>query len=367
MTAFVVTGADLHEAAAWASRLTPLKPPSPLLAGLLLDAGDDLSMTAFDFETRGTVTLAATVKEPGRLLVAGRLLAAVAKTVARDVDVTIEEAGGVAEVRCGRSEWSVPLMPADDYPGMPTCSEPLGTVEPDVLRRALSRVLPAVARDGDIDALKAVRIEPSPGGITIVATDRYRLAAAEVAIAAEDFPECLVPADLIDAAMHTSGADPIGLSATTATFGLTTDTHSIVGRQIAEGYPKWRGMVPEPGEHRAVVDVAELVRALVQAQVMSPNEDAPIQLDFDEDGIEVSASNADRRAKAVIGVHDMGGKPISVKVKAAYLKAALATMESETCAIHFHPRLILMLPCDTDGVAMPGYLHLVMYRVGVRQ
>lgn len=363
MTSFAVTGAHLHEAAAWASRIVPTKPAMPMLGGLLLAAdGDQLTLSGFDLDTCGTTTIPATVKEPGRLLLSAKLLTAVAKTIARDVEVTVEQVGGVVEVRCGRSEWAVPVMDVDLYPQLPANTDAVATVDAATLRRALARVLPAVSTQDQPPALTGVLIEPSPsGGAMIVATDRYRLAVAEIPLTSGTAPDVLVPAGLLDAAVRAAGDGDIAVSCAANTFGLASARHSVVGRQMADQFPRWRGFVPDLADHHARVDVAELGQAIAQAQVMSPDVESAITLRFDGDGVRVSAQDAERRAHAEAAA-ELHGDPAEVLVKPSYLLAALGSMESTACEIHFFRTLAILVPVDTDGVRDSSYRHLVMYR-----
>lgn len=363
MTTFVVTGSELHDAASWASRIVPAKPVLPLLGGLLLDATDELRMTGFDLDTCGTVTLPAVVKEPGRLLLSARLLAAVAKTVDRDVDVVIEEARGGVQVRCGRSEWTVPSMSAAEYPQLPVSAEATATVDADTLRRALARVLPASCREPSLANLAGARIEPGDDGMLLVATDRYRLAVAEVPLLSGESPSAHVPAELLEAAIRASGSGEVSISCTDQTFGLAADDYAIVGRQVAEEFPRWRQLLPDPGEQYAVVEVSELTRAIQQAQVMAPDAEAAMQLQFDDDTVRVAAEDTDRRAHVEVAV-EFHGEARDIGVKPAYLLAALAAMESPSCAIHLHRSLAVLTPLANDATAIPGYRQMVAFRKG---
>jgi DNA polymerase III subunit beta len=366
MTTFAVTGADLHEAAAWASRIAPAKPSIALLGGLLLDAGDELTVTAFDFDTCGTATIAATVKEPGQLLVSARLLAAVAKTVARDVDVTVEESGGVAEVCCGRSEWSVPTMSAQEYPQLPVGVGPVATVDAAALRGALARVLPAVSREvGGLASLTGLRVEPSDTGMALVATDRWRLAYADIPLISGTAPAALVPAGLLDSAARAMGSGEVSISCDANTFGLATESHRLIGRQVDAEFPRWRDLVPDPGENFAVVDVAELVRAVEQAQVMSEDAEVAIELGFTEDAVSVAAHADGRRARAEAAVA-LTGDPAAVQVKPSYLLTALGAMGTSACVVHFYRRFLVLSP-KVDGSGTGQYRHLVMHRVSARR
>ena len=73
----------LAEAVTWVARGLPARPPVPVLAGILLHAEDDgtLTLSAFDYEVSARITVAAEVSEPGTVLVLGRLLADISRNL----------------------------------------------------------------------------------------------------------------------------------------------------------------------------------------------------------------------------------------------------------------------------------------------
>src|SRR5205823_14108330 len=79
---FRVERGVLAEAVAWTARSLPARPPVPVLAGLLVEAGPDgLTLSGFDYEVSTRVTVDADVLEGGRVLVSGRLLADISRSL----------------------------------------------------------------------------------------------------------------------------------------------------------------------------------------------------------------------------------------------------------------------------------------------
>ena len=93
------------------ARGLPARPPVPVLAGILLEASDDgtLTLSAFDYEVSARVTVAADVAESGTVLVLGRLLADISRNLPGPPDRRRDRGQqGPGDVR------RVPLQPADD-------------------------------------------------------------------------------------------------------------------------------------------------------------------------------------------------------------------------------------------------------------
>ena len=94
----------LTDAVTWVARSLPARPPVPVLAGVLIEAEDDgtVTLSAFDYEVSAKVTIAADVTESGTILVLGRLLADICRNLpSRPIDLVTE--GSKVQVTCGSS------------------------------------------------------------------------------------------------------------------------------------------------------------------------------------------------------------------------------------------------------------------------
>jgi DNA polymerase-3 subunit beta len=364
VTAFALTGGDLHGAAQWALRAVPSRPTTPILGGLLVEAVDDdrVTITGYDFDTRASVTVSADVSGPGRMVVSGRLLADVAKTIRRDATVSFTESGSLAEVRCGRSEWTLPALPAHDYPQLPQLGEPVGAVQAGVLRSALARILPTLDYSNpSLPMLYGVKLESDGDELTLIGTDRFRLAAVTSPWhPAVDVPvDLLAPGTLLDVASKATGGDSelVGLSCSDTGFGLASDTHLVTGRLLDAVYPRWRPFLAQTTEHHATVVSGDLLQAVEQALIAADTDSRQVQLSFDGDTVSVSASGGVSRARAEVAAEMEGGDAITVTFRAAYVKDAIASCESEQVTLRFGStplRPILFEGGDTN------YRHSVM-------
>ena len=68
----------LAEAVTWVARGVPARPSVPVLAGILInaDAEGSITLSAFDYEVSARITVPADVQDAGTVLVLGRLLSA---------------------------------------------------------------------------------------------------------------------------------------------------------------------------------------------------------------------------------------------------------------------------------------------------
>lgn len=171
----------LADAVTWTARTLPTRPPAPVLAGVRIeaDAQGTIGLSSFDYEVSARSEVPAEVSEPGTVLVSGRLLAEISRALPhKPVDVVLE--GTKVVVTCGASRFTLLTMPVEDYPALPAMPELSGTVSGDALTHAVAQVTVAASRDDTLPLLTGVRMEIEGERITLLATDRYRLALREL-------------------------------------------------------------------------------------------------------------------------------------------------------------------------------------------
>ena len=176
---FQVDRDALAEALAWVARALPTRPVVPVLSGLRLEAADGLTLSCFDYEVSATAQIEAEVAEPGTVIVPGRLLAEITRSLpALAVEFSTDD--DVVNVICGSAEFALFTLPADEYPALPAAPPLAGTVDGGLLAAAISQVGPAASRDDTLPMLTGVCLDIDGDTLTLAATDRYRLAVRAV-------------------------------------------------------------------------------------------------------------------------------------------------------------------------------------------
>ena len=176
---FVVERDALAEAVAWVARSLPSRPVLPILSGLLLAAeSGGLTLSCFDYEVSARIRIDADVAEPGTVLVPGRLLAEITRSLPGH-PIEVDDADDVT-LTCGAASFSLVTLPLGEYPRLPELPRLAGTVDGGALATAISQVTPAASRDDTLPVITGVNVEIAGDTITLVATDRYRLAIREL-------------------------------------------------------------------------------------------------------------------------------------------------------------------------------------------
>ena len=373
----------LADAAAWVARSLPARPPVPVLGGVLVEAvggadGDRLVVSGFDYETSARVELSATIGDPGRVLVSGRLLADITRALpSKPVDLVVD--GSRATINCGSSRFSLPTMPVEDYPQLPAMPQVAGTVPADRLAESVGQVAVAAGRDDTLPMLTGVRLEIDGTRLTLAATDRFRLAVRELDWAPEDTEQetaVLIPARTLAEVAKTlggSGTISLALSAGDGMLGVSGGGRRATTRLLDAEFPRFRQLIPAEHTSAAVLEVAGLVEAIKRVALVTDRV-AQVRMEFGEDGLRLAAGGDDVGSAEEELTCEFEGEPLTIAFNPGYLLDALGALHTERAQLTFttpnRPALVRPVPAapaatDADAAPnpaqpVPGYLHLLM-------
>jgi DNA polymerase-3 subunit beta len=372
---FRVERDSLADAVTWAARSLSARPTIPVLAGLLLSVTDDqLSVSGFDLEASTEVDLEVSAAAAGQALVSGRLLADITRALPpHPVDVTVD--GSRLTISCGSARFTLPTMPVEDYPRLPTMPTTAGTVASAEFATAVSQVAIAAGRDDTLPMLTGVRLEIEGDKITLAATDRYRLAVRGLAWNPGDPSaepaQVLVPArTLADAAksLSTSESLTIALSSTGGTgegiIGFSGASHGRASRATTRlldaTFPAYRSLLPTDWASTAEIVVAPLVEAVKRVALVA-DRNAPVRLEFADGSVALSAGGDDEgRAEEQLEV-GFEGEPITTAFNPQFLLDGLGALTSSSARLLFTSsnKPVVLRP-DASSTEGADYTYLIM-------
>ena len=360
----------LAEAVTWVAHGLPNRPPVPVLAGVLIEASDEgtLTLSAFDYEVSAKITVAAEVAESGTVLVLGRLLADISRNLpARPVDVTTD--GSKVQVTCGSSRFSLLLMPADDYPTLPASPAISGTIAGDVFTQAVAQVSIAADRGDTLPILTGVRIEIEGEKITLLATDRYRLAMRELTWNPEVTDAshvALVPARTLSdtaKALGASGSVEIHLGgAADGLIGFEAGQRRSTTRLLDGEYPKVTSIFPSSAETESVIETTALVEAVKRVALVAER-NTPVRLRFSDGQVVIEAGTGDdaQASEAVEAVTT--GPEIEIAFNPQFLLDGLGAVGTAYSRLSFTQSsrpAVLSGQAELGGEADTSYRYVLM-------
>jgi DNA polymerase-3 subunit beta len=361
----------LADAVAWVARSLPSRPSVPVLGGVLLEAGrgdnDALTVSGFDYEVSAIVDVPATVADKGRLLVSGRLLADITKSLpAQPVEIAVD--GARATITCGNARFSLPTMPVEDYPQLPTQPAFAGELSGEAFGQAVTQVAVAAGRDDTLPMLTGMRLEISGPSLTLVATDRFRLAMREFSWEPTEGLQdaaVLVPARTLAEAAKTLGASGATVSLALASgeglLGLSGSGRYTTSRLLDAEFPPYRQLLPAQHTSRAVIEVSSLVESIKRVSLVAER-GTQVRLEFADNSLKLSAGGDDEGSAEEELFADYEGEPVTIAFNPGYLVDGLGALHADRAELTFTTpnRPALLKPADEEGNVIPGYLYLLM-------
>jgi len=350
---FQVNRDTFSEAVSFAVKLLPQRTTLPILSGVLIEATTaGLTLSSFDYEVSAQTEISAEVEEPGKVLVSGRLLAEIASRLP-NAPVRFSSDEGRITVACGSANFTLPGMPVEEYPTLPQVSSESGLLPAEAFSNAISQVAVAASRDDVTPVITGVQLEVTENSLSLVATDRYRVAVREIEWdGGESTAEgltALVPArTLIEIGKTFGHSGTISVSITNnderELIAFTADKKTVTSLLIKGNFPPVKRLFPEVVDNYAVINTAELIEAVRRVALVLERE-AALRFSFTVDGLTLEAVGSEQAQASETIDAFLTGTDTVVSLKPSFLLDGLGAVHSEFVRISF---------TKTDNPNKPG-------------
>jgi DNA polymerase III subunit beta len=336
----------------------------PVLSGVRVGLdGDRLSLTGTDLELTISVQVEVAGEAPGVTVLPGRLASEIVRSLpGGSVEVSVD--AEQARIAAGRSEFSLRVLPADEFPRPTTVSGEPVTLEADALASALAQVVPAASRDDARPILTGVLLAAEPEGLRLVATDSYRLAIRDLpgtTVLAEG-QQVLVPSRALQELgrlLPGAGSLTVRLGERDATFEVGDSRLSTV---LIEGeFPNYRGLIPQNQPNRLTVGREALLEAIRRVKLLA-REATPVRLGMTTDGLELVAVTQDvgQAHESLDAKYE--GTELTVAFNPEYLLQGIEVAPGDEVTVE---TVDALKPALVRSAEHPEFLYLLMpVRVG---
>lgn len=337
---FTVDRDVLADAVTWTARSLSPRPPVPVLSGLLIKAqGNEVSIASFDYEISAKLHIEAQIQDEGETLVSGRLLADICRSLP-SAPVEFETRESKVYLTCGSAKFNLASMPVTDYPELPALPRVSGSIEGNAFAQAVSQVIVAASKDDTLPILTGVRMEIEGDTITLLATDRYRLAMREIYWDPADqniSTAVLVKAKTLNEVAKTlgnAGLLKIALSDSHELIGFESGGRRTTSLLVDGEYPKIRALFPEETPIHAVVKTSELVEAVRRVSLVAER-NTPVRLAFSQGQLALDAGTGEDASAHEILDATLTGEDITVAFNPVYLSEGLHAFGSDYVRFSF--------------------------------
>ncbi|HEX3783388.1 MAG TPA: DNA polymerase III subunit beta [Pseudonocardiaceae bacterium] len=266
LPAFSAGRAELANAVHDVARFLPTRTVDPVLTGVLVTASaDGLVLAGTDRERAVRLSCPTTVHTDGTVLVPGRPLAETLRALA-DAEVRVAVEGSRLAIRTSRARFALPLLDVDVHPGVAPPPPLAGWVAGALALPAFTSVAGAASKDDALPLFTGVRIRAHTDSLRLIATDRYRMALAELpwrrAEGAGEL-DVLVPAGLLtEIVRQAAGAPEIALHADVDRAAVAWGDRVVSTALLATPFPDENRYLGRTGDASVELAPAELAGAV---------------------------------------------------------------------------------------------------------
>lgn len=362
----VCTRDNLRQGLGMVSRVSTTKSSLPILANIhLLAKTGQLQLSATDLEIGVTTSVGAKVQQSGSITIPARLFV---DFVSNNTDETISLTVNGTEITLTSDHYTarIPGLEATDFPSIPHRSgDERIHLKAKALRGAFEDVTFAAAFDDSRPVLNGVLVSVHKKGLTVVATDSYRLAERTLSLDAtvSEPRKVIVPSrsasELIRLLPSTDEGDA-SLTLTTGQLGIEFGETQVISRLVEGTYPDYTQIIPTKPTTTVTARRADCQAAVKMANLFARDASHHIRLVVgasQSDPLSIKAVSANVGTNQATIEAEVDGEPIESAVNATFLQDALNATTGELVTFAF---VGADRPVVIRGQGETHYLNLVM-------
>src|SRR5579871_5384761 len=305
-----------------------------VLGGILLQTTDTgLELAATDMELSLRATLDATVTGEGQVVVPGRLLLDIARSLP-DSEVSLEYLAeeSVLLVTSGSASYRIHTYSSEDFPQLPDVAAVAPQpVAGEALLETISRVSKSASRDESRPVLTGIFVSFEGERLVMAATDSYRLAVKET-VSPGPLPEleAIIPARALQELVRLAvPSEPIDLAVQENHVVFGSAGVWLTSRRIDGQFPNYRQLLPEQFEHELELPRDELLDVVRRVGLLAQR-NSPLRLRFAEGELTVSARTQDVGEAQESLPAPFSAEPLEIGFNADFLRDGLESIDSDT-------------------------------------
>lgn len=311
----------------------------PVLSNVLLVAeAGKISLTATDLEVELVADLVLDVDEPGEITLPARKLLDICRTLPDTAELEVSVGGDKAQLKSGRSRFSLATLPASEFPSVEEIS---GTrrfgIEQRQLKLLIERTHFSMAQQDVRYYLNGLMFEMEAQRLRSVATDGHRLALCELALTTGEgeIQQVIVPRkgiqELVRLLEDSEAVADVEVGSNHLRVqlpGLRFTSKLIDGR-----FPEYQRVIPKGADNILTATRDELKQALVRTSILSNEKYRGVRLQLSGDRLRILAHNPEQEeAEEELGIKYEGDE-LEIGFNVTYLLDALNAVGAEQVTI----------------------------------
>ncbi len=330
-----------------------------------------LKLVATNLEMAISCWIGAKVEEEGTITVPARLLTEfISSLPAEKVNINLFPRTKALGLKCARFEARISGIDAKDFPPIPKIDEGITTkVEAETLRQGIAHVAFAAATEESRPVLTGVDAQFDGDLLTLAAADGFRLAVYKLPITepVSQKIEVIIPAraltELNRLAVDQEEAVEITVNPNKSQILFRLKNAELVSQLVQGTFPQYAQLIPQSHNTKAVVDVAQFLRATKTAAIFARDGSGIVRLVIAPGGESTPGKMTISARSEEIG-EDVGeidaiveGEEAKIAFNGKYLTDVLGVLHEPQIALETtnssSPGLI-------RPVGVDNYIHVVM-------
>lgn len=306
----------------------------PVLSNFLMETRDDeLIVTGTDLEIELEARARVQNLAPGRATLPARKLFDICRGLPEGAEIQIDVSGDKAQLKSGRSRYSLSCLKADEFPAMGRLAEGRElAVTRKQLRNLIERTQFAMAQQDVRYYLNGLLLEITPKRVRCVATDGHRLAMSEV-VTETGFAENLqviVPRKAVLELMRLLDVSDeiVKVRLGAGQVQVDVDVVRMTSKLIDGRFPDYERVIPESGDKRLQADRELVKRALARTAILSNEKFRGVRLTLEDGKLMLQTHNPEHEEAEEDLEVQFGGTPLEIGFNVNYLLDALGALGS---------------------------------------
>jgi len=320
----------------------------PILSNVLIEAECDnsLKVMATDLDLQVVEHMDASVESAGSITVSAHLLFDIARKLPDGSQVSLEAAENRMAIKAGRSRFSLPTLPRDDFPvivegDLPTSFE----LPAKTLAELIDRTRFAISTEETRYYLNGIFFHVSDDSEPVLkaaATDGHRLARFTLSRpeGAEGMPDVIVPRKavaelrkLLEEKMD--GNVQIDLSASKVRFTLGGEGGVVLTSKLIDGtFPDYSRVIPTGNDKLLKIDPKSFHEGVDRVATIATEKTRAVKMGLDKDKVTLTVTSPDNGTATEEVPAEYASDGFEIGFNATYLKDILNQIDSDTVEIH---------------------------------
>lgn len=344
------------------SRSVGVRSTLPVLDNILLSAeGKKLKVAATNLEIGVIKNLTVEVEVAGEITVPAKTLVELISCLGQ-TKVIVESQGEILNVESGKLKAQINGISATEFPAIPLSSNP-GVSFPKEVFLTSSQILFASAVDEGRPVLTGVLTDVKDGKLDFVATDGFRLAHRQVALAktAAQF-KSLIPKRTFEEVLRIMSEEDVEevkiATSSDQNQIIFTLGQSVVSSRLIEGrFPAWEKIIPQQIIVRALLDREEFLKAIKLAAIFTKSEANIVVVTAKKGELALQSSAKEIGSQENKVEAEVEGKDLQIAFNTKFLLDAVANSPSSQIMIEFSGPLSA---CAIKPIGVEGLEYIVM-------